>query len=152
VRNTGNDGADIYLADLSGGSMRRLTFDDRAIHGIAWTPDSHDLLYAANRMHGWMLWRLAAYGGSPRDLPIGGQHAQFPAVSAEGRHLAFADSPSVSGIWQAALGGSSDSTEERPLIRSAGNESSAMYAPDGARIADISDQTGADEIWVSDAD
>jgi Tol biopolymer transport system component len=154
VRNTGDDGADIYLTDLTGNNPRRLTFDDRGIRGIAWTPDGHDLVYAADRVGRWKVWRLAAYGGSPRELPIAGQRAQYPAIAPAGNHLAFADSPSVSAIWRATLGSSSSEapTDERPLIRSAGSESSPMYSPDGTKIANISDQSGADEIWVSDAD
>ena len=151
VRQTGSDGADIYLCDPSGASVRRLTFDDRTIRGLAWTPDSRDLVYSGTRVGGWRLWRLPAFGGSPRELTIAGRQAQFPAVSTAGYHVAYADSPSVSAIWRANLD-SANSADERPLIRSSGRESSPMYSPDGKKIADISDQTGTDEIWVSDAD
>ena len=150
VRGTGPDSADIYLCDLAGGNLRRLTFDDRAIHGIAWTPDGQDVVYAANRAGGWRLWRLPAYGGSPREIAIAGAQAHFPAIAPQGRRLAYTDSPSVSAIWRAALG--APEPDERPLIRSFGRESAPAYSPDGKRIADVSDQTGADEIWVSDAE
>jgi Tol biopolymer transport system component len=150
VRGTGPDGADIYLCDLAGGNLRRLTFDDRAIRGIAWTPDGQEVVYAANRAGAWRLWRLPAYGGSPRDIAIAGAQAHFPAIAPRGRRLAYTDSPSVSAIWRAALG--APDSEERPIIRSLGRESGPAYSPDGRRIADVSDQTGADEIWVSDAE
>ena len=150
VRGTGPDGADIYLCDLAGGALRRLTFDDRAIRGIAWTPDGQEVVYAANRAGGWRLWRLPVYGGSPREIAIAGAQAHFPAIAPRGRRLAYTDSPSVSAIWRAALG--APDSEERPIIRSLGRESGPAYSPDGRRIADVSDQTGADEIWVSDAE
>jgi Tol biopolymer transport system component len=151
VRGTGPDGADIYLCDLAGGNLRRLTFDDRAIRGIAWTPDGQEVVYAASRNGGgWRLWRLPAYGGSPREIAVAGTRAHFPAIAPQGRRLAYTDSPSVSAIWRAALDG--PDSDERPVIRSLGRETAPAYSPDGKRIADVSDQTGADEIWVSDAE
>ena len=147
-----SDGADIYTTDLGGNHPRRLTYDNEQIRGIAWTPDGQDLVYSATRAGGWTLWRLPAFGGSARAISIAGRRAQFPAVSATGNHLIFADSPSVSSIWRGTLDSVESPSEEKPLLRSAGNEYSAMYSPDGKKIADFSDQTGADEVWVSDAD
>lgn len=153
VRNTGSEAADIWLSDISGAAPRRLTFDDRGIRGVSWTRDGHDLVFSSSRIGGWRLWRLPAYGGSPRELLIAGKQAKDPAVSRGGYHLAYADSPSVSAIWRATLGSGPDAaTDERPLIRSSSRESSPAYSPDGKKIADISDQTGTDEIWMCDAD
>jgi Tol biopolymer transport system component len=149
VRHTQNEGADIFLCDATGAGLRRLTFDDRGIRGIAWTRDGQDLLYSGHRVGGWRLWRVPAYGGSPRDLVISGKQAYYPAI---GRNrLAYTDSPTVSAIWRATLS-TADVVEERPLIRSTGREVNAVWSPDGARIADVSDQTGSDEIFVNDAD
>jgi Tol biopolymer transport system component len=148
VRHTPNDGADIYLCDPAGGGLRRLTFDDRGIRGIAWTRDGQDLLYSGNRIGGWRLWRVPAYGGSPRDLAIAGNQAYYPAI---GRNrLAYSDSPTSSAIWIAALG-IGDAAEERPLLRSTGREVNPVWSPDGTRIANVGDPTGSDEIYLSDA-
>jgi Tol biopolymer transport system component len=128
--------------------LRRLTFDDHGIRGIAWTRDGQDLLYSGNRVGGWRLWRVPAYGGSPRDLAVSGKQAYYPAI---GRNrLAYTDSPTVSAIWRAELG-TADTVEERPVIRSTGREVSPVWSPDGAEIANVSDQSGSDEIFVSDA-
>ena len=149
VRHTQNDGADIFLCDSTGGSVRRLTFDDRGIRGIAWTRDGQDLLYSGNRVGGWRLWRVPVYGGSPRDLIISGKQAYYPAI---GRNrMAYTDSPTVSSIWRATLA-TGDTVEERPVLRSTGREVNPMWSPDGSKIADVSDQSGSDEIFVSDAD
>ena len=158
VRSTGAEGADIFVSDPAGAQPpRRLTFDDRAIRGIAWTRDGQDLVYTGQRVRGWRLWRLPAYGGSPRDLIIAGREAQYVAVAPVGNRLVYTVSPTVSSIWRAALGGApehgtSDHIDEHAIIRSSGRENGARYSPDGKSIADISDQTGNDEIWISDAD
>ncbi len=152
VRSTGSDGADIYVTDLTGGSPRRLTFDNRGVRGIAWTPDGHEIVYAGDRFAGWRIWRVPAYGGSPRDIPMAGRSAQYPAVSPAGGRLAYVDSPSAAAVWRAAIAPDGSVANTAPLLRSLGREFSAAYSPDGRTVADISDQTGADEIWLSDAD
>jgi Tol biopolymer transport system component len=151
VRHTQN-GADIFLCETNGDGARRLTFDDHSIRGIAWSRDGQDLIYSSDRARGWSLWRVPAYGGSPRELTISGHQAYYPAV---GRNrMAYTDSPTVSAIWRATLGTGegAGAVEERPIIRSTGREGSPVYSPDGTKIANVSDQTQNDEIYVSDAE
>jgi Tol biopolymer transport system component len=159
--NSSTDGSDIFLCDLSGGSPRRVTFDDRPIRGLAWTPDGRDLVYGGNRMRGWRLWRLPAFGGSPRELIIAGGRAQYPAVASTGNRLVYSDSTEVSAIWRADLTATKSSdaksseaktTEDRPLLRSLGREWWPMYSPDGKKIADFASENDSDQLWVSDAD
>jgi Tol biopolymer transport system component len=152
VRGSNGEGADIFLCDLTGAGLRRLTFDDRAVRGLSWTPDGQDVVYSSARVGGWRLWRLPAYGGSPKELPIAGHDAQYPAVAPAGNRLAYTESPSVSAIWRATLAADEQAREERAIIRSSGRESLPAYSPDGRKIANVSDQSGNDEIWISDAD
>ncbi|MDE3165335.1 MAG: PD40 domain-containing protein [Acidobacteriota bacterium] len=149
VRGTGEGRGDVWVCDIRGGTPRRVTFDDHGARGIAWTRDGSELLYAANRTHGWQIWRVAAAGGSPREITIAGDHASYPAVAKS--RLVFTESPEVAAIWRAELtaGGASG---ERLLFRSNGRESAPAYSPDGTRIATVSDETGAEEIFLQDAD
>ncbi len=154
VRASGTDGADIFLSDLSGGAARRLTFDDRPIRGISWTRDSRDLLYAANRFgNGFRLLRVPGYGGAPREISVAGRQAENPAVAPAGNRLAFSESATVSSIWRARINEAAGAdADQRPVIHSRGRESFPVYSPDGKKIADVSSQTGSDEIWISDAE
>ncbi|MEI9974414.1 MAG: hypothetical protein WDO73_21640 [Ignavibacteriota bacterium] len=152
VRSTSPTNANIMVADSAGATPpHALTFDGRTIHGIAWTRDSRDVLYTGQRVMRWGLWRVPAYGGSPRDLLVAGREPTFVAVAPVGNRLVYTVSPMVSSIWRAQLG-TSETVQEHAVIRSAGRENGPRYSPDGKTIADISDQTGNDEIWLSDAD
>jgi Tol biopolymer transport system component len=151
IRKLDADRADLYLCDLKGNGVRQLTFDNNAIHGVTWTAGGEDLMYAANRGTGWRLWRVPAYGGSPRDLLVSGNHATYPTVALSGNRLAFTESPSVSEVWIAQVG-TGEPEHEHPLIRSSGREIDPSLSPDGQRVANISDQSGEQEIWITDAD
>jgi len=149
VRATTSDGGDIWVCDIHGENPRRVTFDDHSLRGLVWTRDGSELIYSANRVHGWHLWRIPSVGGSPRDVAVAGQAAYYPAI---GRNrLAYTDAPTVSSIWRGRL--SADGIDdERMLIRSSGRESQPVYSPDGSRIATVSGETGNEEIFIQDAE
>jgi len=144
-------GSDIFLSDLSGNNLRRLTFENNAIHGIAWSADGRDVIYAANRVAGQKLWRVDASGGSPRNVLAGGKNPAFPAVAPAGHRLAFTETPELDTIWRIDLTAPDPASSARLLIRSDGREFGPMWSPDGTKIANISTQTGSREVWVGDA-
>jgi Tol biopolymer transport system component len=150
ARGSGGEAQDLYLADADGANPKRITFDDSAVRGIAWAANGGDLIYAAARAGRTRVWRISSAGGSPHEVIGVGLEARFPTVSLAGNRMAYTESPMVTSVWRAVLNGAQGG--ERPLLRSNGRERLASYSPDGKRIADISDQTGFDEIWVSDAD
>jgi Tol biopolymer transport system component len=148
------EGRAVYVRELSNGSTRRLTFDDHAIRGIAWTPDGRELVYASDRGTGWRLWRLTVSGGNPRDLLIAGKQAQFPAISRDGR-LLFTERSETSSIWRAELsaaGAPAADANERLLIRSDSREIEPAISPDGKRIANVSDRGLEQQIWLGNTD
>ena len=147
ARKSDNDHADVYLCDLKGGSLRQLTFDGNLVRGLTWSVAGQDVIYSSDRGPGWRLWRLPAYGGSPREVVLAGNHATYPAVAPKGYRLAYTEIPAVSAIWMAPLG-SDGEVQERQAIRSAARESAAVFSPDGTKIATVSEQSGTPEIWV----
>jgi eukaryotic-like serine/threonine-protein kinase len=149
---------DIYVLPVPGGPTsvgepRRLTFDEREIWGLAWTPDGSSIVFSSNRAGSQSLWRISATGGAPERLAAAGDNAYSPSISSHGARLAFSQRLADTNIWRTS-GPSSKGLRVPParLISSTQVESSSQFSPDGKRIAFGSSRSGSEEIWVCDSE
>jgi Tol biopolymer transport system component/predicted Ser/Thr protein kinase len=155
VRIRGAAAQDVYLEAFGGGKPsaepRRLTFDERYVNGIDWTPDGRSILFSSNRSGTYEMWRIPASGGQPERLAFGDGH--HPSISRDGHRLAFARSSSNYNIWRASGPGAAEKrTPPTKLIASTQGEYQPQFSPDGKRIAFGSDRSGSSEIWVADSE
>ena len=74
----------------------------------------------------------------------------MPALSSDGRHLAYAHYFDDANIWRVDLDGKPLLPEQ--FIASTSREVFPQYSPDGQRIVFYSNRSGSDQIWVSNAD
>lgn len=136
---------DAHLRSLAG-EVRRLTFDDGKIHGLAWHQGA--LVVASNR-HGGLfgLWRVDAGGGAPQPLaaPPG---ADGPGTNGAGATVMFEQWSSQVDLWSAPLNGG----PPIPVVASTRWDWWPAVSPDGRRLAWTSDRTGGAEVWVAGAD
>ncbi len=154
IRNT-KDVEDIYVMHASGGPPRRVTFDNRLLTGLAWTPDSKELIFSSNRGGAvWGLWRVSIDGGStPERLAVGSENAYMPTVSLRGSRLAYASGSWNESIWRVPFGpGHRAGKPELFISSSSMTEEGPQYSPDGKHIAFQSTRSGNFEIWRADAD
>jgi hypothetical protein len=78
---------DLWLAER--GVLRRLT-DDAAVElDPAFTPDSESVIFSSERSGQFELWRIGLKGGAPSQLTFGAVQPRRPAVSGDGRRVAF---------------------------------------------------------------
>ena len=156
ARWTSDTVSDLYALALEGnnfepkGEPRRLTFDHRPIHGIAWTPDGREIVFHSDRGGPGGLWRLDVSGhAQPQRLPFG-ESGRNPAISSNGKRLVYSQSLSNSNIWRVNL--REPREEPVPFIFSTRSQSAPRYSPEGAKIAFISNRSGNDQVWMCDAD
>lgn len=153
IRNT-KDVEDIYVMNAAGGTPRRVTFDNRLMSGIAWTPDSKELIFSSNRGGAsWGLWRVAVDGAAmPERLSVGSERAYMPTVSLRGNRLAYASGAWNENIWRVPIGPGHHGGKPEKFITSSMSEEGPQYSPDGKHIAFQSTRSGNFEIWRADAD
>ena len=143
---------DIYVMNAGGGKPRRLTKDGRLILGLAWTADSRSVVFSSNRDGSFSLWQVPAAGGAVTPLHAGGDNAYSPAISRRGNLLAYTHGTGKWNIVRLDLKLSAAKDEAGQILSSNEQDSSPQFSPDGARIAFQSWRSGAQEIWICNAD
>jgi eukaryotic-like serine/threonine-protein kinase len=151
-RTRGMGASDLYVIPSGGGDAVRRTFADRDIQGIAWL-DNENILYSSNRAGSYHLWQIRRSGGDARPFSAGASQPQQPALSPDGRWLAFVEPETNTTIWRAAVSNASqNSFHAEPFIASAGRDNSPDYSPDGKKIVFVSDRTGTLQLWAAESD
>ena len=155
VRWFSNTTSDIFVVPLKGGDARRLTADERAVVGLAWMPDSRELIFSSDRGGGRSLWRIAANppaGAQPQPLAGAGDNAFNPVIARAGSstRLVYQRTESDANIWRMDAAGRE--THAVQLIASTRTDQSPQFSPDGGRVAFASDRSGDLQIWVCEFD
>jgi WD40-like Beta Propeller Repeat len=152
------EGCDLYVKNLPDGEVHRLTDEHRVIQGLAWTPDSSEIVFSSNRRGTFRLWRINARPKNPADpvlLPGAGDDARYPSIA--GNQLVYERYTRNFDIARAEIAPSKGHAGSRlepsqPLINSTGLDVAPAWSPDGRRIAFVSDRSGTREVWICDAD
>jgi eukaryotic-like serine/threonine-protein kinase len=125
------------LPELSRGASAAPSFD--------WLPDSRRIIVslwdpAATSMH---LWIADITNGDRKQLTSTYGSENRPAVSPDGRRIAFASEAIDFDLVEMPLDGS----PMRPLLATSRNELDPTFSRDGSLFAYVSDKEGALQIW-----
>ena len=155
VRGTSVRSGNIFILELKENETRQITFGNKSIAGLSWTPDSRDIVFSSNIDGGFnSIWRVSESGGSPEPVQYGGSDDLiYPTISLQGNRLVYAQESETLSIWQLYLkkAGENEIPSKR-IITSVRHNSEAEYSPDGNKIVFTSSRTGNEEIWISDSD
>jgi serine/threonine-protein kinase len=142
-------GGDIWVYDLKHAAMVRLTFGG-GFGNPVWTTDSQRLVF---RAAGGIFWIDAAGTGSPEPL-IQSKNSQLPwSFTPDGKRLAFIEIDPVTGadIWTVSMqSGTFGLLAGRPevFVKTAFQERTPMFSPDGHWLAYMSNESGSYQIYV----
>jgi Tol biopolymer transport system component len=150
---------DLYVVPMERGEPRRVTDWQKYLTGVAWTPDSKELVYSVDRR----LWRISArldrpgHGSLIPDIPM---QAIGLSISRPGpgrlARLAFRtgiDRVSLRRIdlTSAVTGGMMQGV--LPFAPATRTDIPGRFSPDGSRVAFVSNRSSANlELWVADND
>ncbi len=154
IRSFGEIVQELFVASLAGGEPRQLTFDKTEIDGAAWSADGKNIVFASMRRNNsqMRLWQIAATGGEPELIALGGKNLGNPAVAPDGRTIAFVEDSQDMNIWRIEPERFPAREAFRKFIASSRNDNSPHFSLDGKRVVFASDRTTSYEIWIADAD
>ena len=143
---------DVWTFDVVRGTLTRLTFGapgDEAELPI-WSPDSKTVYYAGRAGGKTGLYAVPADASSRARLVLATQRRAIPtSVTPDGRTLLFTQRDGEkTRIFKITLGPDAAASKPEPLHDPAGAEGAAEISPDGRWVAYVSNESGADEIYV----
>ncbi|KAF1720937.1 winged helix-turn-helix domain-containing protein [Pseudoxanthomonas wuyuanensis] len=151
VRGVNEVTKDVYRIALDGGESTRLTFDNRKINGLAWSPGGDRLLFTSTRSGMYGLWSADPDGGDLQQVFLGNENVHQPATAAGVDAIAFEQWTHRSRLRQIDLVRRTQA-DASPYLQSTRWNSNPVWSPDGERIAFVSNRGGPHSIWVSQRD
>lgn len=151
VRSVNEVTKDLHRVAADGGEPVRLTFDNRKINGLAWSPGGDRLLFTSTRSGMYALWSADARGGDLRPVRLGQEDIHQPATAAGIDAIAFEQWMHRARLRWIPLDGGAEADAGGDL-QSTRWDSNPAWSPDGGRIAFSSNRSGPQGIWVSRRD
>jgi serine/threonine-protein kinase len=143
---------DVYVADIARGNLIKITYTGRERQPV-WAPDGKHVVYDTQASTGAMWWIRADGAGSPQPLLQNASTLIPYSFSPDGR-LAYSTASGRTDvdIWTLPL---DLSDPEHPkagkpelFLGTPFSESSPAFSPDGRWMAYLSNESGAEELYV----
>ena len=138
---------DIWVWDLTGGTLTRLTLDAGQDSGGVWTPDSQRLIFGSTRAGLPALFWKAADGTGTTD-PLGdGERPRLPMAVAPDGSVVVAMELNEGSLNLITVSLTGDPVSEDLLVTEF-NEGNAALSPNGQWVAYQSNTSGEFEVYV----
>ena len=136
--------SELWIYDLTRGSLTRLTSEQGSSINPLWTPDGRRVVYRSNKAGTWNLyWRPANGSGAEERLTTADESDTPSSWSPDGKVLAFAKG--TREIWILPLEGD---RKPQPFLRTSSSNMTPQFSPDGHSLAYVSDESGGAQVYV----
>ena len=140
----------IWIKRLDRGPSIKLTLEGNANYGPAWTPDGRSVTFSSNPAIGATdLWTKRADGGTQAVMQLHEKGTLYnPRWSPDGTWLLFQTAAGPPGSRDILGIRPGVDTAPVPIVATKFSEMSPAVSPNGRWLAYVSNETGADEIYV----
>ena len=144
---------EMYVMNVDGGNLQRLTSTDAAEDHPSWSPDGERILFDADYDEDgdYEIYAMDADGSNLMRLTFNDSSDQFADWSPDGEHIAY--SSYIAGNWDIYVM-DADGSNPRRLTDGANWELFPAWSPDGTKIAfnGLVPHSGNTDVYVMNAD
>ena len=125
---------EIYLIDVDGTDLRRLTTTDAAEDHPAWSPDGERIIFDADYDNDgyYEIYTIDSGGKNLTRLTTGSQNDQFADWSPDGQHIAF--SSDRNGNWDIFVM-NADGSDQKQVTQDSDWQLFPAWSPNGTQLA-----------------
>ncbi len=145
VSNTQSGDAELYLVDLRGNLLSRLTNSWSIDVSPSWSPDGSQLVFASERAGRLHLFKMGRSGATPTRLTYVGYQNDQPDWAPTGDKIAFTSRDQ--GAFDIFIMNPDGSNIQR-LTRGEGDNEHPTWSPDGRYLTFSSTRTGSSQIYL----
>lgn len=136
---------EIYLADVDGSHLVRLTQSPGLDTHPCWSPDGRTIAFATDRWGGLELASVQVDGSGLKRLTTSPGLDDYPAYSPDGSHLAFVSNRD--GQYEIYLA-EADGSHPVNLSRHPRRDTYPSWTPDGQGVTFVSDRDGGADLYT----
>ena len=147
-QSSGGPMGDLWVVSSSGGTPRRLTFDDTEGGTPTWTPDGQFVIFSSKRTGSHTLWRIPVGGGEAEPMTSGAGEDRDPQVSFDGRRMIYTNVRNSFSLelWNVSTGRKTSLATRRTTI------AGPRFSPQGDRITFFHETDAGTHLWMFDVD
>lgn len=140
----GND--DVYVMDIDGSYVRRLTNGHEIDAAPAPSPDRRSIAFASDRSGQMQIHVMAADGSGVQNLSNSASSDYYPAWTPDGQRILFQRQTASTGldIWVM----DADGSDQQRLTSLPANEVGASVSPDGFTVVFTGNNGGNRDVWT----
>lgn len=150
VRNFTSDAGDIFLRDRATGVEHRLTFENRAIHDLAWAQDGSGLFFTSMANGDLGLWWIGIGKGPPARIALGIRPITRISTAPGTDRIALQATTAVSNLFE--VNGTLPAGELTPVSPSMAIDFLPEIGPSDGALMFASNRSGVEEIWIQEVD